>query len=376
MRRWIFSVVWILLLSGLVHAQSTLLRGQTEYMVNLRSGPGTGFEVVEILQYQTQLVFVGRNQSSTWLYARVNEGLEGWLSYTFVRVEGDVNSLPIMENARPDVALAGTNANSSAIEEATLTGVIPQVTSTTYQIFQRGLEMGNRADVFSKVGDSITASNLFLDPIGHGAYSLNEYAYLQDVIDYFSQTAIRDHFSFANSSLAARGGWTSSDLLNPNRSTPGICNRDESPLACEYRVSRPAVALIMIGSNDVPVTTTSTFSANLQQIVEFSIEQGVIPVISTIPDQPNSPSSVRVTAFNDIIRSTANAYNVPLWDYWQAMQGLPNQGLSSDNLHPSYDYRTTTTAYFDPQSLSYGYNIRNLTALMVLDTLWREVLTS
>jgi len=57
------------------------------------------------------------------------------------------------------------------------------------------------------------------------------------------------------------------------------------------------------------------------------------------------------------------------------MQGLTNQGLGSDDLHPSYDFGTTATAYFDPQSLTYGYNMRNLTALMVLDRLWREVLS-
>lgn len=366
------AVIVLAVMSISVWAQgdNPILAGYTTDMVNMRSGPGTGFEVVRVLPYQTTLTFMGRNQSGTWLKATVGD-VEGWLSYTFVRVEGSVNILPIVSM---EAGASQTIGQSSAGSTATLpTSVIPQISATTRRIFQRGQVLGNSPDVFSKVGDSITASNLFLDPIGNGAYNLYDYEYLRPVITYFSQTALRDHFSFANTSLAARGGWTTFDVLDPRRSSPGICNRDEAPLVCEYRVNKPAIALIMLGTNDVTHITSAVFHENLRQIVQISVDMGVIPVVSTIPDQPNTPQGGKVGEFNDIIRSVAREYDVPLWDYWLALQDLPNRGVSSDNIHPSYDFATSATAYFSPDDLRYGYNMRNLTALMVLNAIWQEV---
>ena len=43
------------------------------------------------------------------------------------------------------------------------------------EIYRRGQQQGNRADVFSKVGDSITATAMFLTPFGDGNYDLGEY---------------------------------------------------------------------------------------------------------------------------------------------------------------------------------------------------------
>lgn len=353
-------------------ADNQNLSGYTTDIVNLRRGPGTGFEVVRVLPYQTSLLFTGRNQSGTWLKVSVDD-VEGWLSYTFVRVDGSVNILPVIgSDGAQSPPSGGSNA---APPSTTLPGsVVPQISQTSRRIFQRGQSLGNSRDVFSKVGDSITASNLFLDPIGNGAYNLYDYEYLRPVISFFSRTSLRDHFSFANTSLAARGGWTTFDVLDPRRSVAGLCNTDESPLVCEYRVNRPAVALIMLGTNDAAIVTSAEFRDNMSRIVQTSIDMGVIPVISTIPDQPNTAQAGRVREFNDIIREIARTYDVPLWDYWLALQGLPNLGVSSDNIHPSYDFATSATAYFSPTDLRYGYNVRNLTALMVLHAIWQEVL--
>lgn len=363
----------VMLFTTIISAQSDniMVTGYTTDVVNLRSGPGSGFDVIRVLPYRTAVTFTGRNQSGTWLKAAVND-LEGWLSYTFVRVDGNVNSLPIFAGVG---ALPVRGSSTSTVLLSSLPdGVVPQISETTRRIFQRGQEMGNYADVFSKVGDSITASNLFLDPIGNGAYNLYEYAHLEAVIRYFSQTPLRDHYSFANTSLAARGGWTTTDVLDPRRGMSGICQSDESPLACEYRINKPAIALIMLGTNDVVNTSSSEYQNNMNRIVQLSIDMGVIPVVSTLPDQPGTPQAERVIEFNDIIREIAQTYDIPLWDYWLALQGLPNQGISSDNIHPSYNYTTSATAYFAPDDLRYGYNMRNLTALMVLDIIWREVI--
>jgi lysophospholipase L1-like esterase len=208
-----------------------------------------------------------------------------------------------------------------------------------------------------------------------GGLQLGQYTYLQPVVNFFSQTYANDHISFANTSLAAWSGWTSADLLNPERVFSSTCQPGESPLVCEYRVTKPSVALIMIGTNDVYFGMDSaTYRANLDTIVKTSINMGVIPVLSTIPDNLQDPNlATRIQEFNGIIASVASANSIPLWNYWQAMQGLNNHGISGDGYHPSTS-PTGEAAVFTPDALQYGFNIRNLTALMVLDAVWRGAL--
>jgi len=43
-------------------------------------------------------------------------------------------------------------------------------------------------------------------------------------------------------------------------------------------------------------------------------------------------------------------------------------------LHPSVNPATGEAGIFTPGELRYGYNMRNLTALQVLDAIWRNVL--
>lgn len=353
------------------------LIGTTRDYINLRSGPGTGFDVLLIVPGGQTVVFTGRNQSGTWLQALVDGGTQGWLSYTFVSVDGNINSLPVI-NASPATATTNNNGASQTVVQGDyfnpMPGVVPNVTANAHQIFLRGQQLGNNAGMFSKVGDSITASNQFLDPVGIGGLRLYEYSYLQPVVTYFSQTSARDHFSFANTSLAARGGWSSGDVLNPSNASAGICSPGESPLVCEYRVIRPSVALIMMGTNDVPWVDSRVYQANMEQIIQITLDMGIIPVISTIPDLPNGPWAGRVLEFNDIIRNLAVRFDIPLWDYWLSMQSLPNLGISSDNIHPSWDATSGGPAVFTPDYLRYGYNMRNLTALMVLDAVWRNAM--
>lgn len=381
----LFSLVFLFPLT--VSSQSGI-PAQISGDVNLRTGPGTAYEVITIMPHASTVTLLGRDDMRTWLYADYN-GQTGWFFYRYVVTEGSILSLPIVtaggvtvsepdqqqpvvDNAEPSTADAAPSVIPVAVPVSGT--VVSGIGSRARQIFAAGQAMGNRADVFSKVGDSITASDLFLDPIGHGAYMLGDYAYLQPVIDYYSQTGLRDHYSFANTSLAARGGFTTSAVLDPSFAVPGICQPGETPLACEYRTSQPAVALIMLGTNDVALLDEGTFQTNLTEIVNVSAAMGVIPVLSTIPERPNSPVSGRVAQFNRIITAVAITNGVPLWDYHGALQGLHNDGLSEDNVHPSYDPSSQATAHFVGDGLGYGYNVRNLTALQVLDAIWRQVL--
>ncbi|MFW5708676.1 MAG: GDSL-type esterase/lipase family protein [Chloroflexota bacterium] len=345
--------------------------------VNLREGPGTEYAVIRVVPSAAQVTLLGINEDRSWYFVEF-EGVQGWLIYLYIQAEQDTSNLPVVGSDPPPISSTGQvdtveNSQENVQSNGALTrGIISRITSTSHRIFSDGQAQGNRADVFAKVGDSITASDQFLDPIGEGAYALGDYGYLQGVVDYFSRTGARDHFSFANTSVAARSGFTSSDLLNPAAADPALCEAGETPLECEYRLIRPAIALIMIGTNDAGLIDGDTYRTNLRHIVEVSAAHGVIPVLSTIPPKPGF--EMQVNEVNAIIRSISASYSVPLWDYHAALAGLHNAGLSEDNVHPSYNHVTGSTAFFTPDGLHYGYNVRNLTALQVLDILWRQVL--
>ncbi len=131
----------------------------------------------------------------------------------------------------------------------------------------------------------------------------------------------------------------------------------------------------MIGTNDSADVPAATYTANLRRVLDTTINMGILPVISTIPPKKLDPTNnAKVDQWNQIIRSLAQQYQIPLWDYWLAMQNLPNQGISNDGVHPSVP-PDGAACNFSPDHLAYGYNMRNLTALKVLNTIWRQVLT-
>ncbi len=240
------------------------------------------------------------------------------------------------------------------------------------EIYRRGQQQGNRADVFSKVGDSITATAMFLTPFGDGSYDLGEYEDLAPLLAHYTDATLRTGNPFNNQSLAARPGWTAQAVLNPNNALDGVCQPGESPLRCEYRLSQPSVALIMFGTNDLGSRTVDEFAADMQQIVDTSVEMGVIPVISTIPPRLDYTDSVNI--FNAALRELAASNRVPLWDYAAALDPLPDDGLSADGIHPNVPPGgAVAAAQFSPQTLQYGFTVRNLTALQVLDDVRRTL---
>jgi hypothetical protein len=242
------------------------------------------------------------------------------------------------------------------------------------QLVALGRRAGNRVNVFSKVGDSITASPYFLVPVGAGGLRIGAYGNLLGVVGFFSQTMARTNNSFANASLAAHDAWTTADVLNPGWAAPGICQGGETPLDCELRVTRPSVALIMFGANDVARVPLDQFRNNLNAIVAITERHGVIPVLSTTLNRTDHADlGGRIGSYNAVITEIARAHSDPLWNYWLATSGLPNSGLGGDGLHPSLP-GDRNTAIFDNSHLSAGATVRNLTALQVLDALYNTVL--
>jgi hypothetical protein len=219
----------------------------------------------------------------------------------------------------------------------------------------------------------MTISPYFLTPFGAGQYDLGAYGSLSGVIGYFSSATARTGNSFVNQSLAAGGGWSAFTLLLPGYSAPDLCGQD-SPLVCEYKQVKPAVALIMIGTNDAGSGSAGQYKTSLDEIIQTSVDMGVIPVLFTIPPKAlTADQSARVDAFNQMIRATATQFDIPLCDYYSQMEPLPNKGMSGDGLHASVP-PGGASGVFSADNLQYGYTVRNLMALQALDIIRKLVM--
>ncbi len=322
-----------------------------ETRLRLRDAPSFNSGTVGLLDPGTALTLIGRTVDSNWLNVRTATNLTGWSNAAYITVNIDLTNLEV-------------NTDLGALKHPLQ--LSDKVAENIRQIYALGQTLGNHADVFSKVGDSITVAPHMLHPIGEGLYNLGDYQYLQGVIDYFSVSPAHDGNSFANTSIAAGVGWTTDAVLKAKFADPKLCKADESALACEYRLVKPAYALIMFGTNDVAHLTAKTYAYNMGRIIKASIESGIIPIVSTIPVRIGYEE--QVITFNEALVKVAQRYRVPLWDFGAAMEGLPKGGLAPDGVHPSIPaagYKGS--ADFRANNLYYGYVIRNLTALQMLD---------
>jgi hypothetical protein len=233
--------------------------------------------------------------------------------------------------------------------------VVPQLDERLKAIYQRGQELGNNPHAFSKIGDCGSTPAWFLGDFDRGEqyYSLGDYQNLNGVIQNFQG-------SYARTSLAAKSGFNASSIFAPLWADRAKCLPNETPLACEYRLQKPAFAFIMLGSNDV--WHQDTFEPQMRQIIEYSIEHGVIPILSTKADNLEGDNSINAT-----IARLAMEYGVPVWNYWQAVQPLQDSGLQADKVHITWG----PNRFDDPLVMQKGWPVRNLTALQVLDAVWR-----
>lgn len=271
-----------------------------------------------------------------------------------------------------------TSVQRATVPRTVLPVISASMKSRLRSIYLAGQSAGNRAAVFSKVGDDLTATGAFMDDLGCRDETLGSYASLAPTIDYFrtvtfaaSRTGAWCGTANAYSlrSAAADQGWTAARSLVPYTTAPADCPSPyNTPLRCELRRTRPAAALIMFGTYDLQASADpASFRASLAQVVTDTINAGVIPVLSTIPPRrDNATYGARVAAYNDAIIALAAAQQVPLWDYWLALNdpSMLSQGMDSGGFYPSVG--GGSAAVFTTTGLRYGYNQRNLTAVQVL----------
>lgn len=254
---------------------------------------------------------------------------------------------------------------------------LPQVTTHARVIYAAGLAQGNNPHVFSKIGDCMTAAAEFLVPLGMGEYDLGDYEALQEVVDWYVGVPARQEDdweldSFANPGLSTASGFNAASVLDALWANPTWCQANESPLACEYRVSQPALAVIMFGTNDVFYLEAEAFDFYLRNVTLATIDSGVVPVLNTFPIRPEYPD--KSLLFNQIVIQVALDYDLPLINLWLALQELPNQGVDTvQTIHLTIP-EDGQTGIFDPVHLEAGYTYRNLVTLQALDVLWRDLM--
>ena len=272
--------------------------------------------------------------------------------------------------------------------------IVPRIDAETKARLQavvaRGRLLGNRATVFAKVGDSITAGSAFLAALDCDVRPVwGIYGRLRTTVEFYRRTEVggssvpcEPSTSFGRDSLAAVPGWTVDDALAfPGRAPHAPCIDGESRLECEYRELRPAVAIVMYGTNDLGRDADpKRFRKGLRELVQTSVDWGVVPILSTIPPRlDNRRLGRRVAAYNAAIARVAREARVPLLNYWRSLQGprVIRFGLSRDGVHPEVLGRCQpdcNSLDFGRRGVRYGVNLRNLTALQALHKVRRVVL--
>jgi hypothetical protein len=94
-------IVWVILLIGGSLAPAFAQDGTdtgvwitTQDFCSLRSGPGTGFDVLTVLDPGITLPAVGRSVGSNWVQVDY-QGQQGWLYAGWLIWSGDLISLPV-----------------------------------------------------------------------------------------------------------------------------------------------------------------------------------------------------------------------------------------------------------------------------------------
>ena len=229
----------------------------------------------------------------------------------------------------------------------------PEVATNVAEIFAKGNSLGRNPNVFSKVGDSAVLTSHYLTRFDNeGYYTLGQYDYLQPVIDHYAG-------SFSRYGAATRVGLSSFGVLDPLWANKEWCGPQEHMLQCEIRHNNPSVILMRLGTNDG--NTRELFKNNVAQIIEFCLEQGIIPVLATKADRFEGDNRN-----NEVLIALADEYKIPLWDFDAVAATLPQRGLTADNAHLTISDRND---YTDPNTFTKGYPMNDLTALMVLDAI-------
>lgn len=364
-------------------APTAATNGKIITRINVRVGPSTTYPRINQLGGNTRVVMEARNAIGDWVILHTRDNvLRGWVASRFVAFDEGwtLNDLPISDEILPiqngraaseteEVAYQDSEVMRARLESIPL--LYNMLSSRVYRTFYYGRELGNRPDVFMKVGDSVTASQPFLESFSGGHYNLGGYPELEEMIQFFRvspREGVPD--SFVNKGYTAVTGFTSAAVMDAMWSPPS-CN-GLVPLHCEYEEIRPAVAIILFGPQDLGFNSASTFAFEMDAIVQDLLNLGVIPILNTFAAHPDFRWNESLL-YNTIILDIAEQYNVPLINLFRATQPLPDYGVGPDKYHLSNTWNDDNFNFAGGQDL-YGVAMRNLLTMLALDQLYRSLL--
>ncbi len=228
--------------------------------------------------------------------------------------------------------------------------VIPtNIDPSLQKVYKRGLSLDNDPHAFSLFGDCQARPAEFF-----GVFETDETLFeslspeLQETVDNFRG-------SFNRESPTAQDGTTPGALLWIQwHQGKYDCTFAETPVECELRIHRPSFVIIQIGTH-----FESRNTEYLRRIIEQLMDAGVVPILATKAD--NREKDERV---NRDMALLASEYDLPLWNFWAAVEDLPNRGLYTRDDRPLQgDIYLTDEAK----------DIHRMTALETLNAVWRAV---
>ena len=221
------------------------------------------------------------------------------------------------------------------------------VSERAKEIFRLGQTLGNDPHSFSTIGDCQSQPNIFMGMYDTGAYSLSPAnADLEATIQQFKG-------SFARDSITVRDGESVASVFAPAWADPKQCQPGESPLDCEFRLHKPVIVFINLGTNWNGGDAVK-HEEYLRKIVDYAISKGVVPIISSKGD--NLEGDHRINQSNARV---AYEDDLPFYNFWRSIRTLPGKGI--DGTRPG--------GYLIPDA----WPIRSLTGLQALDAVWRAL---
>lgn len=244
--------------------------------------------------------------------------------------------------------------------------VLPLLSARARALYQAGLRQGNNPRAFSKIGDCQNINSHFLaafdDPRLHKLGP--QFENLRPAIQQFSGM-------FKRESAAVRNGFNVAAVLSPIQADPAVCKAGETPVTCELRLNQPSFVLISMETWWAK-KPAQEYEIYMRQILDLVIAARAVPILATKADNLEGDSSINAT-----LARLAYEYDMPLWNFWKAVQPLPNAGLTEDSYHLSHDSQRPDDPLFyqrlsEPKAWDYGWTVRNVTALQALDAVWRQ----
>lgn len=341
---------------------------RVEKPATLYEGPGTTYLAVGVLNGDSDARIVERNRIGNWVHVRQSDNgetlLDGWVMIGALTLEANLHfsQVPVNESL-PDANMMQVRLQTTAPLYAA--PVIPYISESMRAVYLRGQRYGVRSQSITKIGDSVSANPFYLDTMSHGDSVLGPYDYLSDTLLYFGPSRKRE-------SMAAKKGMSSFSIFDPLMAAED-CTADESPLVCELRLQKPAVAFIMFGPNDIRAMEVDEYKVQMSMLVEDLIANGTIPVLTTFSADPARRTWQKSVSFNLALIEVARTYDVPLMNLWLASRDLPRYGLEGDGIHMrnfGYEYLKLDAGL----ESRFGVSLQNLLALRTLEELRNTVM--